>query len=140
LAQLTQGGQSKMAGRVFRQVSGSHGIDLGHDRGGAKPINHFEFVAGRWSGMGRRLGNDESRTETPFHGFRNADDVMSARGGISGSAEVVRASVSSEIEFLKFRTVTVPLKNDRFPPVMPDRCADDNVLVDKEVAFVRSLS
>src|SRR5262249_3845994 len=82
------------------------------------------------------LSDNESRAQPATHGFGNSDDMVSAGCRVPGCAVVIRTAVSTEIELLEFGPVAVPLKHDRFGPVMPDWRTNNQVRVNEKAARI----
>ena len=76
---------------------------------------------------------DELRRQAARHRLGDADDVVGARARIARRAEVVGGAVAAEVELGELGPVGVPLEDDRLGPVVEQRRAEDDVLVDVDV-------
>jgi len=54
---------------------------------------------------------------------------------VSGIAFVVGSPVPAKAEFSKFCSIFVPLKDNRFGPVMPNGRGYNDVLIDEDLRF-----
>jgi hypothetical protein len=115
------------------EVPGGHGIDLRDDGARAQPIHDLIFIAAGRRRVRGRLRDDERRTESARHFLRDGDDVVAAGPRISGQAVVVRRAEAAKVQFDEFGALRIPLENDRLRSVMPERRADDEILIDNDV-------
>src|SRR6516162_793205 len=61
--------------------------------------------------------------------------MVTAGARIAGSAESVIRAGSTEIELDEFGAIRIPLKHHPFCPIMPNRCCEDDILIDRDVAL-----
>src|ERR1035437_681987 len=133
VSQLTQRGETQVASRIFVKISCDDRIDLSNDRARTQPVHDLIFVSASGSGVRARHSNDERGVQPALHLLGNSDDVVGPSARVAGVTEVVVHASTAQVEFDKFRAVGVPLEHDGLGPIVPERSADDDVLIDEDV-------
>src|ERR1700687_3888749 len=85
--------------------------------------------------MGASHRDDKSRAQAPLHLFSNSDDVVGPGAGVTRCTEVVVQALAPKVQLYKFSSIGVPLEDNAFCPVMPERRAHNKILIDENVVI-----